>query len=78
MLPIALAGKLLVMQPVLNCVLMRFSASTISGRRSPCSSGRTSRPRTSAPRASDSVANSLSNVSISTSARSNLAQAFSR
>src|SRR6267154_3253290 len=77
-LPIALAGRLLVMQPVLNLVLMRFSASTISGRRSPDNSGSTSLPRTSAPSASDSVANNASNASISTSARSNFAQAFSR
>ena len=39
------------MQPVLNLALMRLSASTISGRRSPCSSGSTSLPRTSAPSA---------------------------
>ena len=50
-LPIALAGRLLVMQPVLNLALTRVSASTISGRRSPDSSGNTSRPRTSAPSA---------------------------
>ena len=57
---------------------MRFSASTISGRRSPDSSGSTSLPRTSAPSACDSVANNSSKASMSTSARSNFAQAFSR
>ena len=45
-------GALLVMQPVLCAALMRRSASTISGRRSPESSAITSRPRTSARMAS--------------------------
>src|SRR6202048_653618 len=66
------------MQPGLNFVFTVLSASTISGRRSPDNSGKTSRPRTSAPSASDSAANSWSKVSMSTSARSNFAQAFSR
>src|SRR3984893_2124877 len=66
------------MQPVLNFVFTVLSASTISDRRSPDNSGKTSRPRTSAPSASDSAANSWSKVSMSTSARSNFAQAFSR
>src|SRR5258707_13326459 len=74
----ALAGRLLVMQPVLQLALTRLSASTISGRRSPDSSGNTSLPRTSAPSPSDSAANSRSKVSMSTSARSNFAQAFSQ
>src|ERR1700710_2417128 len=74
----ALAGSLLVTQPVLNLAFTRLSASTISGRRSPDSNATTSLPRTSAPSARDSVANSSSKASISTSARSNLAQAFSR
>src|SRR5258708_12027734 len=66
------------MQPVLNLVFTRRSASTISGRRSPDNSGKASRPRTSAPSASDSAANSWWKVWMSTSARSNFAQAFSR
>src|ERR1700754_4026638 len=74
----ALAGRLLVMQPVLNLVFTRRSASTISGRRSPDSSGSTSLPRTAAPSRRDSAANSRSKASRSTSARSNFAQAFSR
>src|SRR4030081_946656 len=66
------------MQPVLNLALTRLSASPISDRRSPESSGSTSLPLTSAPSASDSVANRSSKASMSTSARSNFAQAFSR
>ncbi len=64
------------MQPVLNRDFTSLKASTISGRRSPDSSGNTSLPRTSAPSASNSAANSRSKVSMSTSARSNFAQAF--
>src|SRR3954451_14633704 len=75
---IALAGRLLVMQPVLNFVFTRRSASIISGRKSPDNSGSTSLPRTAAPSTSDSAANSRSKASTSTSARSNFAQAFSR
>src|SRR4051794_20225768 len=66
------------MQPVLNFAWTRRSASTISGLSSPDSSGSTSRPRTSAPSARVSAANSSSNAARSISARSNFAQAFSR
>jgi len=50
------------MQPVLNLALMRLSASTISGRRSPESNGNTSLPRTSARAPSIRVANSASRL----------------
>src|SRR6202051_227245 len=66
------------MHPGVTRALTRVRASTISGRRSPDNSGKTSRPRTSAPSASDSAANSWSKVSMSTSAGSNFGQAFAR
>jgi hypothetical protein len=68
---------LLVMQPTLKWALQVFSAATIRGRSSPDSFGSTSAPRIANPSAVDSSRNSWSKRAVSTSLRSNSAQALS-